>query len=174
MFFIKDRSLKSYCYALTIPIILNILIFSDYKLLVLTLIMIITPILIYYIEKSIHMKRIYKKLNKNIFTGLLIIGVIPILEEIIFKYYLLKYVMEIFILNVYVEGIIFIVINAIVFTIAHISTQKIKAIIKIVFSIISSIIFILINNIYICIIIHIIFNAIVYISTISKYSGRIN
>ncbi|WP_396335400.1 type II CAAX prenyl endopeptidase Rce1 family protein [Clostridium sp.] len=120
------------------------------------------------------MKRIYKKLNKNIFTGLLIIGVIPILEEIIFKYYLLKYVMEIFILNVYVEGIIFIVINAIVFTIAHISTQKIKAIIKIVFSIISSIIFILINNIYICIIIHIIFNAIVYISTISKYSGRIN
>lgn len=174
MFFIKERSLKSYCYALTIPVIINILIFSDYKFLLLILIMIITPILVYYIEKSIHIKRIYKNLDKNISTGLLIIGVIPILEEVIFKYYLFKYVSEIFILDVYVECIIFIVINAIVFIIAHISTQKQKALIKIVFAIISSIIFILMKNIYICIVIHIIFNAVVYISTINKYSGRIN
>lgn len=174
MFFIKERSLRSYCYALTIPIIINVLIFSDYKLLLLILTIITAPILIYYIEKSIHIKRIYKNIDKNISTGLLIIGIIPILEEFIFKYYLFEYISVIFSLNVCVEGIIFIVINAIVFIIAHISTQKQKALIKIVFAIISSTIFILIKNIYICIIIHSIFNAIVYISTISKYSGRIN
>ncbi|MFX0549375.1 type II CAAX prenyl endopeptidase Rce1 family protein [Hathewaya histolytica] len=134
------------------------------------MIILISPVLIYCIEKSIHIKSLYIKLDSNIITGILLIGIIPVLEEIIFKHYLFKYVAQIFNFDMYAKCIIFVVLNSIVFVIAHISTQKQGAIIKLVFSIVSSIIFITLSNIYICIIIHIIFNAMVYVSKIVQYS----
>ncbi|EBF6126249.1 CPBP family intramembrane metalloprotease, partial [Listeria monocytogenes] len=108
---------------------------------------------------------IYKK-NKIIIQSIVWF---PVLEEIIFRFFIYQYC-ELFDFS----NIQYILLATFSFVIAHIFYQGVSSIVKILFSFILSILFLLTLNIFLTIIIHCIFNFLVYIVRTSKYENHRN
>ncbi|ECB9810891.1 CPBP family intramembrane metalloprotease [Listeria monocytogenes] len=161
-----------YLLCLFLITIMNCLFFRQHLVVVFSLICILfLPFILFFVE-YIFVERQWKKLLTIYKKNRIIIQSIvwfPVLEEIIFRFFIYQYC-ELFDFN----NIQYVLLATFSFVIAHIFYQGVSSIVKILFSFILSILFLLTLNIFLTIIIHCIFNFLVYIVRTSKYENRHN
>lgn len=126
------------------------------------------------VEKVLLVKKIAIYFNKLQLQSMIIVVIIPIIEELIFRLYIYKHIFETINGPYIVKSTIFVLISSVGFIIAHIKILKFKAIYKLLFAITTCIIYAVSLNIFICIIIHIAFNFITFIAQIPKLDRRGN
>lgn len=101
---------------------------------------------------------------KSVMLPIFVMIMCPVFEEYIYRFFLYKYIMEITNFKW-----IFCLISFFSFLFCHLSTQKLKALNKIPFSILTIFVFLWFKNIYICIVIHMIYNIFVYNHNMNIY-----
>ncbi|WP_321221015.1 CPBP family intramembrane glutamic endopeptidase, partial [Listeria monocytogenes] len=157
----RKSTFFQYLLCLFLITIMNSLFFRQQFVVVLSLICILfLPFILFFVE-YIFVERQWKKLLTIYKKNKIIIQSIvwfPVLEEIIFRFFIYQYC-ELFDFS----NIQYILLATFSFVIAHIFYQGVSSIVKILFSFILSILFLLTLNIFLTIIIHCIFNFLVYI-----------
>jgi len=126
----------------------------------------VIPFILFSFEYLVIEKN-YKKLNSTYKKNRVIIQSIvqfPILEELIFRYFIYQYCI-LFGFN----AIQYVILSTGSFVIAHVFYQGYSSIIKTVFSICLNIIFLMTMNVFITISIHIVFNFFVYLMKTTQY-----
>ncbi|EAD3637955.1 TPA: CPBP family intramembrane metalloprotease, partial [Listeria monocytogenes] len=165
----RKSTFFQYLLCLFLITIMNSLFFRQQFVVVLSLICILfLPFILFFVE-YIFVERQWKKLLTIYKKNKIIIQSIvwfPVLEEIIFRFFIYQYC-ELFDFS----NIQYILLATFSFVIAHIFYQGVSSIVKILFSFILSILFLLTLNIFLTIIIHCIFNFLVYIVRTSKYEN---
>ncbi|ENU4936234.1 CPBP family intramembrane glutamic endopeptidase [Listeria monocytogenes] len=149
---------------------MNCLFFRQHLVIIFSLICIFfLPFILFFVE-YILVERQWKKLLTIYKKNRIIIQSIvwfPVLEEIIFRFFIYQYC-ELFDFS----NIQYILLATFSFVIAHIFYQGVSSIVKILFSVILSTLFLLTLNIFVTIIIHCIFNFLVYIVRTGKYESH--
>ncbi len=168
----RKSTFFQYLLCLFLITIMNSLFFRQQFVVVLSLICILfLPFILFFVE-YIFVERQWKKLLTIYKKNKIIIQSIvwfPVLEEIIFRFFIYQYC-ELFDFS----NIQYILLATFSFVIAHIFYQGVSSIVKILFSFILSILFLLTLNIFLTIIIHCIFNFFSYIVRTSKYENHRN
>ncbi len=145
------NKLESYILALGTVILCNVLIFRDFKLMLIVFFM----ILVVYVQLNVYFfRRINLRNNKKLYIMILI----PVVEEFVFRFYYMKYIKmcEITIL----WSIIF---NVIIFIFLHAYRENIYAIKKIVIALLLILIYVYSGNLSLCITVHIVYNSLCYV-----------
>jgi len=132
----------------------------------------VLPLVLFSIEYTIvskgynNLKEIYTILNaiyKKNKVNIQSIIYFPILEELIFRYYIYQYWLFLEI-NIFY----YIIISSVAFVLAHIFYQGFTSIVKLIFSFSLNLVFIVTQNVFVGIVIHIIFNFFVYLIHTNK------
>lgn len=165
--FLKKESIYIYTTILAIVNMINGIWFKEWIMLALLVLIIITPLLLYKLEKTIIEKKVHLPFTKLEMSGLCVIFFVPLFEELIFRYFLYKHIKSATFIQLNIN-FVFLFLSTATFLVAHIKKLKIKAIYKSVFAVGLSGIFLVTKEIWVCIIIHMIFNGVVYLSRIPK------
>ncbi len=145
------NSLEQYIFSLGIVVTLNGLYFKE---IIGFIISCIIFILIYIQIKIYYPYNLNLGKNKKIYITI----IVPILEELIFRYFYIKQIMQYSHVSIWI-----IIFNILIFIGIHTYREDIIAIKKIVISILLILCYINFENISLCILIHIIYNSFCYI-----------
>lgn len=163
--FLKKEGIREYTLVLMSITIINILCLKQWDLMIALIVVITIPIILYKIEKMVLNKKISLSLSKLEIDGGSVIFLIPLFEELIFRYFIFYHVVSIG-SNLGNSNNLYLIISTMAFVVAHIKRLKLQALYKIPFSLLLSIIYIVTEEIWLCCMVHVIFNAIAYIARI--------
>lgn len=163
--FFKKEGIREYTLVLMSITIINILCLKQWDLMIALIVVITIPIILYKIEKMVLNKKISLSLSKLEIDGGSVIFLIPLFEELIFRYFIFYHVVSIG-SNLGNSNNLYLIISTMAFVVAHIKRLQLQALYKIPFSLLLSIIYIVTEEIWLCCMVHVIFNAIAYIARI--------
>ena len=136
--FLKKEGIREYTLVLMSITIINILCLKQWDLMIALIVVITIPIILYKIEKMVLNKKISLSLSKLEIDGGSVIFLIPLFEELIFRYFIFYHVVSIG-SNLGNSNNLYLIISTMAFVVAHIKRLKLQALYKIPFSLLLSI-----------------------------------
>lgn len=164
------RELYRFLIVLTLVVLMNILLFSEIKMIYLALSALTLLAGSFVFEYFQSYRNVRLDFFKDRYTLLAIVSILlyPIVEELVFRYFLYQHFMSLGFPILY-----YFLVSSLSFTVTHMFHQGTKSIYKIVFALGQSILFWYSQEILLCIIVHMCFNVFVYfdkMSRINKYT----